>query len=91
MLQVYVRGQITSYSASVHTSQRARQNQQLKPISDVDRVYAIAPTLELDKEWLLHQAQFDFQLGKQNFLRLDMFYEHVACTESSQVEFLHII
>lgn len=58
-LKAYLRGQVISYNASVHKLQLARQTQLLKLISDVDRIYATAPTPELYKERMMYQAEFD--------------------------------
>ena len=58
-LKAYLRGQIISYSASIHKLRVARQVQLSKLISDADRVYATAPTPDVYKERMMHQAEFD--------------------------------
>ena len=58
-LKAYLRGMIISFNGSIHKARIARQTELSELISEVDKAYASAPTPELYKQRMLHQAEFD--------------------------------
>ena len=50
---------IISFNGSIHKARIARQTELSELISEVDKAYASAPTPELYKQRMLHQAEFD--------------------------------